>query len=82
MMSEAGQMYTIFLTLELFRMLPFFAVVDLKSIVCSSHDGQFSCIVEIQRRHVRLVVVRSESLYVHVSIERCLGQIGNSLDKV
>lgn len=67
-MSEAGQMHTILLTLELFRMFPFFAVVDLKSIVCSSDYSQLSCIVEIQRRHVCLVIIWSESLDGRVSI--------------
>lgn len=62
MMSEASQVYTILLTLELFCMFPLFTVVNLKSIVRSSHDSQFSCIIEIQRRHVRLIVIGSESL--------------------
>lgn len=62
MMSESGQMHTILLTLELFRMFPFFTVVNLKSIVRSSYNGQLPCIIEIQRRHVRLIVIGSESL--------------------
>lgn len=68
MMSEAGQMYTILLTLELFCMFSFFAVVDLECIVRPSHDGQLSSIVKVQRRHVRLVVIRSEPLQERVSI--------------
>jgi hypothetical protein len=74
MVREAGQMNTILLTLEFLCMFSLLAVVNLESVVCSSHYGQFPSVIEIQGGHVRLIVVRSESLYRRVSVEQTYGR--------
>lgn len=68
MMGEAGQMHPVLLAFELLCMFSLLAIVDLESIICSSDYSQLSRIIKVQRRHVRLVVVRSESLRRRVSI--------------
>ena len=48
---EAREMHAILLALQLFGVLPLFAVIDLEGVIVAGYDGQFACVVKVERRH-------------------------------
>jgi hypothetical protein len=48
---EAREMHAILLTLQLFGMLPLLAVIDLEGVIVAGYDGEFACVVKVERRH-------------------------------
>lgn len=49
MVTEAREMHAIFMRLQFFCVLAFFAIVDLKCVVVAGYDGQFARVVEVER---------------------------------
>jgi len=49
MVGEARKMYAIFLTLQLFCVLSFLAVVDLEGVVVARYYGKLACVIEVER---------------------------------
>lgn len=59
---EAREMHAILLALQLFGVLPLFAVIDLEGVIVAGYDGQFACVVKVERRHRSLGIIGSEAL--------------------
>lgn len=49
MVREAGEVHAILLALELFGVLPLFAVVDLECVVVAGYNGQLASVVKVER---------------------------------
>src|SRR5690242_3745134 len=61
-------MHAILLRLELFRMLSFFAVVDLEGVVVAGHNGKLACVVEVERGDRGARTTRLETL-INLSVQ-------------